>query len=98
VRDRRDRLEGKVGLPPRRRYRETPEVVAAIRRLVRAMGKRIAEEDPESLLLLRELEQEVRRAWQVAIEGIRHSGATDREIGEVLGTTRQAVEQRWPRS
>ena len=98
MRDRRDRPEGKVALPLRRRYRETPEVVAAIRRLVRAMGKRIAEEDPESLLLLRELDQEVRRAWQVAIEGIRCSGATDREIGEVLGTTRQAVEQRWPRA
>jgi hypothetical protein len=88
---------GKVALPPRRRYRETPDVVAATRRLIRVIGRRIATEDAPDLLLLRDLEQEVRRAWEVAVEGVRRSGATDREIGEVLGTTRQAVEQRWPR-
>jgi hypothetical protein len=73
-------------------------VVAATRRLIRVVGKRISTEDAPDLLLLAELEQEVRRAWQVAVQGIRRSGCTDREIGEVLGTTRQAVEQRWPRS
>lgn len=91
---------GKAALPPRRRrqrYRETPEVVGAARRLIRVVGKRIATEDPDDLLLLGDLEREVRQAWQVAIDGIRRSGFTDREIGEVLGTTRQAVEQRWPR-
>jgi hypothetical protein len=150
------RPAGKATLPPRRRqrYRETPEVVAATRRLVRVVGKRIATEDPPDLLLLAELEQEVRRAkrkqaelivaavkagktdranpaqsvkprnskgqlqgqstrdpiktqvleeaakiaWEVAVQGIRRSGFTDREIGEALGTTRQAVEQRWPRT
>jgi hypothetical protein len=91
---------GKVALPPKRpqRYRETPEVVVATRRLITAIGKRIATEDPPDLLLLAELEHEVRRAWAVAVQGIRRSGFTDREIGEVLGTTRQAVEQRWPRT
>jgi hypothetical protein len=90
---------GKAALPPTRpqRYRETPEVCDAIRRLIRAMGNRIANEDPESLLLLGELEREVRQAWSCAVEGIRRSGFTDREIGATLGTTRQAVEQRWPR-
>jgi hypothetical protein len=34
----------------------------------------------------------------VVIAGIRRSGFTDRQIGAVLGTTRQAVEQRWPRA
>jgi hypothetical protein len=92
------RPRGKVALPPRRRYRETPDVLAAARRLTQALGRRIATEDPEDLLLLGELEREVRKAWQVAVEGIRHSGFTDCEIGEVLGTTRQAVEQRWPRT
>jgi hypothetical protein len=94
------RPRGKATLPPRRsqRYRETPEVVACTRRFIRVIGKRIATEDVDDLLLLRALDEELRRAWQVAIEGIRRSGFTDREIGEVLGTTRQAVEQRWPRS
>jgi hypothetical protein len=91
---------GKATLPSRRRqrYRETPELVGATRRLTRVIGKRIATEDPPDLLLLAEIEQEVRRAWLVAVQGIRRSGFTDREIGEALGTTRQAVEQRWPRT
>jgi hypothetical protein len=92
------RPRGKVTLPPRRRYRETPEVVAATRRLIRVVGRRIATEDAPDLLLLRDLEQELRQAWQVAVDGIRHSGFTDHEIGQALGTTRQAVEQRWPRT
>jgi hypothetical protein len=94
------RPRGKATLPPRRsqRYRETPEVVAAVRRLIRVVGKRIATEDADDLLLLGELDDELRQAWRVAVQGIRRSGFTDREIGEVLGTTRQAVEQRWPRS
>jgi hypothetical protein len=84
-------------LPAGRRYRETPEVVAATRRLLRVVGKRVATEDPADLALLLELDEELRAAWKVAVTGIRRSGFTDREIGEVLGTTRQAVEQRWPR-
>jgi hypothetical protein len=91
---------GKAALPPRRpqRYRETPEVCDAIRRLIRAMGQRLATEDPEGVLLLDELEREVRHAWTCAVDGIRRSGYTDRDIGATLGTTRQVVEQRWPRT
>jgi hypothetical protein len=88
---------GKLTLPARRRYRETPEVVAATRRLVRVVGERIATEDPADLRLLFDLERDLRHAWSTAVSGIRSAGFTDREIGEVLGTTRQAVEQRWPR-
>jgi hypothetical protein len=69
-----------------------------VRRIVRAVGDHIAQEDPESLPLLLEIESAVKEAYATAIAGMRHSGFTDREIGEVLGTTRQAVEQRWPRT
>jgi hypothetical protein len=98
--DRLRLLDGKAALPPKRPqpYRETPDVTDAIRRLIRALGKRISTEDPESLELLAALDVELRVAWRVAIAGLRRSGFTDREIGQVLGTTRQAVEQRWPRS
>lgn len=88
---------GKATLPPKRRYRETPEVVAATRRLISVVGKRVATEDADDLKLLLELEQELRHAWANAILGLRRTGFTDREIGQALGTTRQAVEQRWPR-
>jgi hypothetical protein len=84
-------------LPPRRRYRETPEVVSATCRFIRVVGKRIATEDADDLRLLVQLDKELRQAWVTAIAGVRAAGFTDREIGEVLGTTRQAVEQRWPR-
>lgn len=91
-------LRGKVALPPKRRYRETPDVTEATGRLIRAIGQRVATEDPEDLALIVQLEQEVRQAFAVAVNGIRASGFTDREIGAALGTTRQAVEQRWPRT
>lgn len=92
------RSRGKATLPPRRRYRETPEVAGATRRLIKVIGKRVATEDPEDLRFLVQLEQELKQAWETAIAGIRSSGFTDREIGKELGTTRQAVEQRWPRT
>ena len=87
--------------PPRRNYvgyRETPEVVDAVVRLIRAVGKRIAEEDPEALELLRRLEAEVSDAWWVAVAGQRRAGFSDRDIAEALGVTRPAVTQRWPRA
>jgi hypothetical protein len=91
--------EGKDALPRRRRhqYRETPDVAAATRRLIRTLGKRIGTEDPGDLRSLIVLDEEL-RAWRVAVAGMRQSGFTDREIGAALGTTRQAVEQRWPRN
>ena len=87
--------------PPRRNYvgyRETPEVVDAVVRLIRAVGKRIAEEDPEALTLLRRLEYEVDTAWWTAVAGQRRAGFSDRDIAEALGVTRPAVTQRWSRS
>ena len=93
------RPEGKVALPRKRRqYRETPEVANAVGRPIRALGNRISTEDPPDLEHLLSLDAELREAWRVAIEGIRCSGFTDKEIGAVLGTSRQAVEQRWPRT
>lgn len=93
------RLRGKETLPARKRpvYRETPDVVAGACRFIQAIGRRIACEDPDDLAYLVTLDQELRQAWAAAVAGIRQSGFTDREIGQVLGTSRQAVEQRWPR-
>lgn len=67
-------------------------------RLIRAVGKRVAVEDPPDLQNLIVLDREMKKAWSVAIDGLRYSGFTDREIGRELGMTRQAIEQRWPRS
>jgi len=105
-RERRSR--GKPDLPPKTRrtppqwnyvgYRETPEVVDGVVRLIRAVGKRIATEDPEALELLRCLEAEISVAWRVAVAGQRRAGFSDREIADALAVTRPAVTQRWPRA
>ncbi len=68
----------------------------AVCRLIRSLGKRVATEDPNGLKALLDLDRELAAAWQVAIDGLRRSAFTDGAIGEVLGTSRQAVEQRWP--
>lgn len=81
----------------RPKYRETPDVVAGARRIIGAVGKRVATEDPEDLEMLLALEDELAKAWRRAVDGLRQTGYTDGQIGEVLLITKQAVAQRWPR-
>jgi len=96
-------LEGKLSLPPRRTsgpmHRDVSDAVGGIARQIRAVGVRIAgeETDANGLEHLRLLQRELDTAWTIAIPGLRRAGHTDGEIGAVLGITRQAVQQRWPR-
>lgn len=92
------RLGGNPGLPRKRPYRETPEMVAMAVRVIHAIGVRCADDDPDTVVLLRELEQALEQAWSTAIAGMRAAGHSDRVIARELGVTRQAVEKRWPRS
>jgi hypothetical protein len=83
---------------PRRPYRETPDVVAGLRRLILSVGKRVAEEDPDDLRYLVALKARLQQAFTTAVMGLRRSGYSDGQIGAVLGSvTKQAVQQRWPR-
>lgn len=66
--------------------------------MIRALGQRCADDDPDTLILLREIEAELEQAWRVAVEGMRAAGHSDRVIAGELGVTRQAVEKRWPRA
>jgi hypothetical protein len=84
-------------LSPAKPYRDTAEVVAGVARIMRAVGKRIATEDPSDLEHLQTLETELAAIWAAAIAGQRASGFSDTEIGEALGVTKQAVQKRWPR-
>lgn len=83
--------------PRRRAYRETHEIAAAVCRLVLAIGRRAAEGDPEDLAELFRIEDTVAIALAAAVDGLRAQGRSDSEIGRVLGVTKQAVAQRWPR-
>ena len=73
-------------------------MTAAVCRIVTAIGKRVAEEDPDDLAFLLDLDRALREAWATAVAGLRESEFTDADIGRVLGTTKQAVQQRWPRT
>jgi hypothetical protein len=81
-----------------RSYRETPDVSAAVCRLVAAIGKRTACGDPEDLAELLKVADTVQTAFRVAVTGLREAGRTDAEIGHILGVTKQAVAQRFPRN
>lgn len=81
----------------KRGYRETPDIASGVARMIRSIGSRCAGDDPDTLVLLRELDGALEEAWAVAIAGMRDSGHSDRVIAGELGVTRQAVEQRWPR-
>src|SRR5262245_16477215 len=82
---------------PKKAYRETPDVVKATGRLLLAVGKRVATEDPEDLRYLAVLQIRLDQAWATAVAGLRRTGYTDGQIGRELGITKQAVQQRWPR-
>ena len=89
--------KGKRALRGRATYKETGDVVKATSRLVLAVGKRIAVEDPADLAHILALEAKVTEAKDIAVRGLQRTGYSNREIGDVLGVTRQRVTQRWPR-
>jgi hypothetical protein len=66
--------------------------------MVMALGRRVGEEDPGDLRYLDSLDSALAAARALAVDGLRRGGATDVQIGEALGMTRQAVQQRWPRT
>lgn len=79
-------------------YRETAEVAKGAMRLIRAVGNRIAVDDPDDLVCLVEIIDEAEAALQSAVAGLRVSGFTDAQIGRALGgVTKQAVQQGFPR-
>jgi len=79
-----------------RSFRETPEVAAATARMIRAIGRRVGEEDHTSIESLQVLQVALDDAWRHAINEHRRAGTPDREVAELLGITRQAVQYRWP--
>ncbi|SDT69389.1 hypothetical protein [Jiangella sp. DSM 45060] len=71
------------------------EYVAFARRILRALGRRMAAADPEDLVELLALSRDVDTAIVQAIVGLRAAGFSWSEIAIATGTTRQAAHKRW---
>jgi hypothetical protein len=76
---------------------ENPEFAAFAARILRAAARRVADGDVEGLAALVALRSELDTAINEAVQGLRspqwsYSWA---EIARVLGTTRQAAQQRY---
>lgn len=71
--------------------------LADAKRVITAIGNDIAAKDPADLHDLIVIQVHARLELARAVQRQRLAGATDVQIGEALGMTRQAVQQRWPR-
>jgi DNA-directed RNA polymerase specialized sigma24 family protein len=80
-----------------RRAVEMHELAVSVKRQIASLGRRVGNADPEDLTELLDLERALRKAKDTAVEGLRAHGRSDAEIGRVLGVTREAVRQRFPR-
>lgn len=78
--------------------REVPDTAQAARRFIRALGRKIGDADPEDLAELVRLQADLDEAWATAVAGLRaNTQRSDGDIARVLGISRQAVNQRFPR-
>ena len=75
---------------------ETASFAAAVRRMIRAHGRRVADADPEDLADLAALRDVLDAAIAEAVAGQRaRHGRSWADIGRGLGTTREAAYQRY---
>lgn len=71
------------------------DYVAFVRRILRAMAKRMGTADPEDLAEMLALRCELDEAIADAVAGLRTSGFSWAEIARASGTSRQAAHARW---
>lgn len=81
----------------RRTEYETADFLAAVRRMLRAAGRRVADGDPVDLGELVGLRAELDGIIADGVVGLRAQGVTWASIGEATGTSRQAAIQKWNR-
>ncbi|MEU1843838.1 hypothetical protein [Micromonospora sediminicola] len=79
----------------RRDVVENDAFAAFARRIIRAHGRRVADGDVEALRDLVALSSAIDQAITDAVVGLRAFGYSWTEIGQRLGISRQAAQQRW---
>lgn len=91
-------MNSAVGVAPRRRRRRevsTRQYLSMLERMIGAAGRRVGEDADGSLRELVELHGALDEAIVEAVAGLRDAGVTWQEIGDWVGTTRQAAIMRW---
>ena len=78
-----------------RRVVENDEYAAFLGRVLAAYARRVAAGDVEALTLMLGLSEQIDDAIAQAVNGLRGFGYSWAEIGNRLGITRQAAQQRW---
>lgn len=79
-----------------RRYTETADFLKGLRRMVRRAGERVAGEDMDELRMLVMVRADLEDAISKAVNGCRELGGYSwQEIGDTLGTSKQAAQQRY---
>jgi len=79
-----------------KRQIETPEFAAMVRRVVRALNRRVANGDVEGLRTLVGLTEFIQgMVAATVLELHERHGYTWEQIGRSMGMTRQAAQQRW---
>jgi hypothetical protein len=98
--DRAGRSSVKARLTPNRRRRpvENDEYASFVRRVIRGYARRVAAGDVDALADMTGLATELDAAITEAVTGLRAARYSWAEIGDRLGVTRQAAQQRWGRS
>jgi hypothetical protein len=82
----------------RRRYVDTKDFGAMVTRMIRAYGRRVANADAEDLADLVAMRALLDEAIATAVSHLRdHHDFSWAAIGEAVGTTRQAAQQRYGR-
>lgn len=71
------------------------EYFAMLRRMLRALARRVGSADPEDLALMLDLRADLDRQIVEAVKAQRAAGFSWTEISRPLGMTRQAARQRW---
>ncbi len=88
-------LTPRIPAQKRREVVENTEFAAFARRIIRAHGRRVATGDVEALRDLVALSTVIDEAITDAVVGLRSFGYSWAEIGQRLGISRQAAQQRW---
>jgi hypothetical protein len=70
--------------------------LGGVQRFIKVLADDPTEWEPGHLLALARIDGLIDYVRSEAVKGMRESGITDKQIGEALGITQQAVSKRWP--